>query len=117
MVRHEETPVDYARKGESVLTFKHHGISLGSVRGLVPTVNERGVRYGRDGVQRWIRINRVVFKAEKVDLLVSEATFADVDHYIGYAQGLDAVLSVRTRCEFSPPDLQRLKGGGFTICC
>ncbi|HIA47217.1 MAG TPA: glycosyltransferase family 2 protein [Candidatus Hydrogenedentes bacterium] len=95
------------------MTFKHHGHGLASARGLVPTVNGEGVRYGREEIQRWIRINRVVFKAEKIDLLVSEATFGDVEHYIQYAQDLDAVVSIRTQCEFSPPDLESLKDAGL----
>lgn len=95
------------------MTFKHHGHGLNSVRGIVPTVNAQGVAYGRDEVRRWIRINRVVFKAEKIDLLVSEDTFQEVDQYFSYAQDLDAAISIRTHCEFSPPDLQKLKDAGL----
>ena len=68
-----------ARKEWFDLTFKHHGYGIGSVRGLVPTVNEHGTPYDRSEVRRWIRINRVVFKAEKIDLLISESTFHDVE--------------------------------------
>lgn len=83
------------------------------VRGLVLAQNVRGDAFKPVDVLRWLRINRVVFKTNKVDLLVSDRTQARFPRYLENAHGLDLRLSLRTDCESRPPDLNGLRDQGL----
>ena len=86
---------------------------LPPVRGLVLTRNLRGQPFKSADVKRWLRMNRVVFKTEKVDLLAGEETQALLAAYIDCAGDLDMRLSLRTNCESAPPDLRSLHAAGL----
>lgn len=83
------------------MTLKTHTHRIGPTRGIVATTNRAGVPYHKSDVERWIRLNRVVFKTEKIDLLVTERTIGDVPRYCEYADTLDAALSLRVDCSMA----------------
>ncbi|MDK1020863.1 MAG: glycosyltransferase family A protein [Candidatus Hydrogenedentes bacterium] len=86
---------------------------LSPVRGLVLAQNLRGERFAIADLSRWLRINRVVFKTEKVDILTAEGAAASFAEYLDCAQGLDMRASLRTDCEGAPPDLKALRDLGL----
>ncbi len=86
---------------------------LPPLRGLVLAQNQRGQAFKSADVKRWLRMNRVVFKTEKVDLLSGEKTFEQLPAYIECARDLDMRLSLRTSCEGAPPDLKSLYAAGL----
>ncbi len=82
-------------------------------RGLVLAQNLRGEPFRSTDVRRWMRINRVVFKADKVDLLTGEAAAKAFGDYLAYAHELDMRASLRTDCLGAPPDLKELRDRGL----
>lgn len=94
------------------MTLKQHGHRIGPTRGIVSTVNAKGVPYHRSDVERWIRLNRVVFKTEKIDLLINADTVDDVARYCEYAATLESFISVRSDCASPIPDLRSFKEEG-----
>ena len=86
---------------------------LSPVRGLVLAQNLRGEPFHLADLKRWMRLNRVVYKADKVDLFVGERTADSAGELLSYADGLDMRLSLRTDCESAPPDLSALGEQGL----
>ena len=109
MVRNAEAHVEAGRT-VALQTTKER---LSPVRGLVLAQNLRGKPLATADVARWLRINRVVFKTEKVDILTAEEASASFQDYLEYAHGLDMRASLRTDCEGAPPDLKALRDRGL----
>ncbi len=86
---------------------------LSPVRGLVLAQNLRGEPFLSADVRRWLRINRVVFKTDKVDMLTGEASAKAFGDYLDYARELDMRASLRTDCLGAPPDLAELRDRGL----
>ena len=76
---------------------------IGPVRGLIITRDRRGKPFATIDLQRWIRLNRVVFKAQKLDLLLNAADLAQLPDLHATAAGLQVKLSVRIGADV-PPD-------------
>ena len=108
MVRNAEAHVEVGRT-VALQTTKER---LSPVRGLVLAQNLRGKPLATADVARWLRINRVVFKTEKVDILTAEEASASFQDYLECAHGLDMRASLRTDCEGPPPDLKALRDRG-----
>ena len=92
------------------------------VRGLVPLHNRRGKPLSFLGVARALRLNRVVYKMEKIDLLFHGAAPACLEDIVRFAADvydtritvpLHLATSVRTDAAGPPPDLGRLKERGL----
>lgn len=110
MVRYPETHV--AATAQSRLETRRDRIP--PARGLVLGQNRRGRRFNTRDLQRWIRINRTVFKADKIDvLLLDEKSQAVLPRLLAYAQTLDLRISLRTDCRLAPPDLTALRDAGL----
>ena len=88
-----------------------------SVRGLVPLHNRYGKPYSVTDVHRWLRLNRVVFKCQKVDLLWQVGAWPPLEEILAYARGLDLPVSLRTACHQPPPaELSELKFFDVLLC-
>ncbi|MBI5094474.1 MAG: hypothetical protein HZB26_18810, partial [Candidatus Hydrogenedentes bacterium] len=88
-----------------------------SRRGLVPLHNQSGKPLPVTDVRRLIRLNRAVFKTEKIDLLAHgpipnrwRDVFDDED---ALDAGLDVRLSWRTDCSAPPDSLGELRDAGL----
>ena len=83
------------------------------VRGIVPFQNNRGRPFPVIDLRRWIRLSRVLFKTEKIDLMVKGEVPSSFDEVLAYSVdadiGLGVNLSLRTDCSARPPDLAALK--------
>lgn len=87
---------------------------LRPVRGLILAQNGRNKPFSVLDLKRWLRINRVVFKTHKVDVLTaSRAHAAVLPALLEYAGTLDLRLSLRTGCDEPPPDLALLRKAGL----
>ncbi|MDX9973574.1 MAG: glycosyltransferase family A protein [FCB group bacterium] len=82
------------------------------VRGILPLHNHRGKPIALLDQRRWLRLNRLVFKSDKVDLLAFGASAPPLELF-GTARELGAVLSWRTDCASPPPDLKPLRAAGL----
>lgn len=81
-------------------------------RGIQPLHNHRGKPYALLDQRRWLRLNRLVYKTDKVDLLA----FGDLApslELLDTARELGVVLSWRTDCAAAPPDLKPLRAAGL----
>jgi hypothetical protein len=90
--------------------------TLGPSRGLVLGENDRGSAYGARDLRRWLRLNRVVFKTDKVDVLLNagpDAIEARLGRALAFARTLDLRVSLRTACRHAPPDLHSLRTLGL----
>ena len=75
------------------------------MRGLVLTHNAKGARFDVVDVKRWVRLNRVVFNAEKVDIFLVRPCREDLLRILfDLAPVLDVKLSLRTDCSVPPED-------------
>ncbi|MFO7774989.1 MAG: hypothetical protein R6W89_04250, partial [Candidatus Hydrogenedentota bacterium] len=92
------------------------------VRGLVPLHNRKGKPLSFLGVARALRLNRVVYKTEKIDLLFHGVAPTYLEDLVRFAADvydtritvpLHLVTSVRTDAAAPPPDLNRLKERGL----
>lgn len=72
------------------------------VRGIVAVHNAAGSPYSFIDVKRWLRLNRVVHKTDKCDLVMYGGARVDVPALIAYAASLDMRLSLRTDCAGEP---------------
>ena len=75
--------------------------------------NLRGQPFLPADVRRWLRINRVVFKTDKVDILAGEDSAGAFGEFLAYAHELDMRASLRTDCLGQPPDLKELRDLGL----
>ena len=109
MVRNAEAHVEAGR----TVALRRTQERLSPVRGLVLAQNLRGERFAAADLSRWLRINRVVFKTDKVDILTAEGAAASFAEYLDCAHGLEMRASLRTDCEGAPPDLKELRDLGL----
>jgi hypothetical protein len=118
MVRHPETHVIGA---SAPVHTPAHGVEvragrLGPSRGLVLDANERGASFHPRDVLRWVRLNRTVYKTDKIDFLCEagpESATQRAAELLAYARPLDLRVSLRSSCAGPPPDLTRLHGLGL----
>lgn len=82
-------------------------------RGIVSTHNQWGRPIGSVDLKRWIRLNRIVYNAEKIDVLAISGAYALLPELLEQASELDARLSLRTSCDATPPDLRAYKKAGL----
>jgi len=83
------------------------------VRGLILLQNTKRKPYAPTDLKRWIRLNRVVYKTPKIDLLALGDRFEDLSALLEYAAREDTRLSLRTDCAVPPPTLGDLKKVGL----
>ena len=89
---------------------------LASSRGLVLDANEHGRAFHSRDIHRWLRLNRVVFKTDKIDYLCDaepEETTRRIGDLLNGARSMDLRLSLRSSCAAPPPDLARLRDQGL----
>ncbi|MCP4639088.1 MAG: glycosyltransferase family 2 protein [bacterium] len=84
-----------------------------STRALVLLRNAKGHRFPPIDVQRWVRIARMVHKAQKVDILANGDDVALVPPILEFATRVDMAVSLRTDCAASPTVLEALKTAGL----
>ncbi len=112
MVRHAETHVA-AASGRLTLPPAR---AIGPARGLVLGENERGRRYSAGDVRRWLRLNRIVFKTDKLDVLLNsepDEMEARLGRALAFGRTLDLRVSLRTNCRHAPPRLDGLRDQGL----
>lgn len=73
------------------------------VRGILPLQNQWGKPFALIDLKRWLRLQRLVYNSEKVDVLVNDATLASFPALLEHANSLGLLLSLRTGAEMSPP--------------
>jgi len=83
------------------------------VRGLATLHTVRGARLALVDVRRWVRVNRQVFRAEKIDLLDWGAVSACWPDLLACAEETGARVSLRTNCGAAPGDLAGLAKDGL----
>ncbi|HUW60959.1 MAG TPA: glycosyltransferase [Candidatus Bathyarchaeia archaeon] len=90
--------------------------SLPPVRGLVVLTNSRGQTFPLRDVQRWINLNRLMFKVEKIDVLARHVDVHLIKTLVEYARlntAVNAAVSLRTDCSGPPPDPGLLRDAGL----
>jgi hypothetical protein len=102
-VRQEEAPAETAKADLQ---------RIPPVRGLVPLHNRRRKPYPLIDQRRWLRFDRLVYKADKIDLLAYGCE-APSPELLETGRQLGAALSWRTDCSVPPPDLKPLKEAGL----
>ena len=87
---------------------------LAPVRGLVLTRNAEGSQLAGADIGRWIRLNRVVHKTAKIDVLANAPLSPTLPELIAHSREYDVALSLRTDAA-SPPgdDLDALASEGL----
>ncbi len=86
---------------------------LPPVRGIVPLANHSEKPYSNIDVKRWLRLHRLAFGCEKVDLLVDENSVSRMPVFLSAASEMGLRISLRVDASFPPPDLRRLKDEGL----
>ncbi|MCX5769884.1 MAG: glycosyltransferase [Candidatus Hydrogenedentes bacterium] len=89
---------------------------LPPVRGLVAVANHRGRPFPLRDVQRWINLNRLMFKVDKIDVLARHVDAHLVKTLVDYARlntAVSAAISLRTDCSGPPPDPGLLRDAGL----
>ncbi|GMV99479.1 MAG: hypothetical protein AMXMBFR84_06180 [Candidatus Hydrogenedentota bacterium] len=86
---------------------------IAPVRGLVVLQNHRGSAFSAIDVKRWLRLNRIVFNAEKVDVLVNVHTIDRMNGLLRDAEEMGVRLSIRCEGEFPGVPLLSLKQAGL----
>src|SRR5690606_24328815 len=105
--RREKASLPRAR-AEAVVNLVRLDPPLLPKRGLVLTHTRRGVLSDED-VCRWIRLNRLVHRVEKIDVLLVDDQNVLAQAWRDTAQELQIPLSLRTHCEVPPPDVGALR--------
>ncbi len=82
-------------------------------RALVLAQNSRGKPFSATDMNRWIRLNRMLYGTEKVDVLTRGAFLPDFQVAVDYARLLDVRVSLRTDCVEGPPAHETLSRYGF----
>ncbi len=72
------------------------------IRGLILTHNRKGQRFALTDLDRWLRLNRDVYKAAKVDVLVARADENPLSELMKRAAELDVKVSLRTDASEPP---------------
>ncbi|MDZ4858334.1 MAG: glycosyltransferase [Candidatus Hydrogenedentes bacterium] len=83
------------------------------VRGLIAVHNQWGGAFSAIDLRRWMRLNRIVFNVEKVDVLAHGAAAARVCELLEPAGEWGLRLSLRTNCATPPPSLKPLADDGL----
>ncbi|GMV94342.1 MAG: hypothetical protein AMXMBFR82_41200 [Candidatus Hydrogenedentota bacterium] len=83
------------------------------VRGIVTTHNQWGRPFNLIDLKRWLRLNRIVFNAEKVDILADARTFQHMPALLEYASELGLRVSLRVACTEPVPDISAWKDLGL----
>jgi hypothetical protein len=83
--------------------------TLTPARGLVLAHNARGRMLSQADLERWIRLNRYVFKTPKIDLLHHACDLTLLDRLRVASGSLDVRFSLRTACSTPPPPVKRLQ--------
>ncbi len=79
------------------------------VRGLVLAQNARGKSVSTVDLQRWIRLNRVVYKTEKINVVFRGCNLDRFASLQSAARELDVALSLRTDCSEPQPSAEALQ--------
>ncbi len=86
---------------------------IGPSRGIVFARNARGARIPLACIEQWIRLNRAVFKCDKIDV-IAQSEDCDVLHELTtVAKGMDARISLRTDCVGAAPAASTLRDAGL----
>lgn len=86
------------------------------VRGVVPVHTAKHLPLTLADVHRLERLERVVFKVQKLDFLVHGSLPARFDDMVEYARGLDLQPSLRTDCSLAPEREALAKHRFFDVC-
>jgi len=86
---------------------------LPPVRGIVPLQNANGHPFSNIDVKRWLRLHRLAFGCEKVDLLADEDSVSRMPMLLSAAGDIGLRVSLRIDGTFMPPDLRRLEAEGL----
>jgi hypothetical protein len=86
---------------------------LPPVRGLVPLQNRKGKPFSAIDIKRWLRLQRLAFGCEKVDLLANAKTVSSVSAILSDAGEMGMRVSLRVDGSFPPPDISGLKADGL----
>ncbi len=100
---------DHTTKAESAGTDE----CLGPVRGIISTHDHRGRPFDLTSLKKWIRLNKTVFKAEKIDVRVVKEGLRLMPLLLEYARLENIPLSLRTDCEEGPDSLPALAHAGL----
>jgi len=73
------------------------------VRGLVTLCNAAGSPFSLVDLKRWMRLDRIVHKTDKVDVLLCGVEKPPMQELVDHAASLDMRLSIRTDCAAMPP--------------
>lgn len=68
-------------------------------------------------VEQWLRLNRAVFKCEKVDVVAHADDYDALRSLRPAAESLDVRLSLRVMCSGAPPPAAALRSAGFWDVC
>lgn len=82
-------------------------------RGLIVSHNAAGRPFDLIDLRRWLRLTRLVHKAEKIDLFLRRDDHLPFDEFLGLAEELHTRLSLRVPCSVAPRDLPALKAHGL----
>ncbi len=86
-----------------------HSDFIPPVRGLVLAQNAKGRPVPTVDLERWIRLNRVVYKTDKIDVAWQGYDLNRFEALVSAARELDSVLSLRTDCSEPPPPVESLR--------
>ena len=73
------------------------------VRGILPLHNQWGKPFALIDLKRWLRLQRLVYNCEKVDILANAGTLALLPDLLEHASTLGLRLSLRVDAGMSPP--------------
>ncbi|MCC6155213.1 MAG: glycosyltransferase family 2 protein, partial [Candidatus Hydrogenedentes bacterium] len=86
---------------------------IGPTRGIVFARNARGARIPNASLEQWLRLNRTVFKCDKIDVIASGDDCGSLRELAVAANALDARISLRTDCVGAPPAASKLREAGL----
>ncbi|MCC6488349.1 MAG: glycosyltransferase [Candidatus Hydrogenedentes bacterium] len=85
---------------------------LPPVRGLILAQNARGHALSIVDLERWLRLNRMVYKTAKIDVVFRGLDVSLFQALVQAARPLNVELSVRTDCSSSPPPVETSRSLG-----
>ena len=83
------------------------------VTGLVPAQNAKGKPFRPLDLMRLVRLNRTVYKTDKIDILAGKTQVDRLPDVLEYARDLDATITLRTDAVSPPANLEALKDEGL----
>lgn len=83
------------------------------MRGLISAHNFRAAAFASVDLERWMRLTRLAFQTEKIDLLLDPQSPPDLAHLLEFAASLDARLSVRAHTTQPISGLRPLRDQGL----